>query len=158
MVSVWLSPSVALTPHDSVLSLCAVLGVMVTELMVGAMFSMDTDTDSVVVAPYPSVTSATHVILSAGCANVFVKVMVSPVPMMLEPFFHVYVGMRVSLSRSVTVTAQANDVEVYTDVEGEIDRLLKVGAVFPTITEVLDDVCSPALSVAVITHSTISDG
>ena len=47
---------------------------------------------------------------------------------------------------------------VYMELEGEIDRLLKVGAVLPTITDVWDVVCSPALSVAVMTHSTISEG
>ena len=139
-------------------SLYAVVGVIVTELRRGAVFSTSTDVESVVLAPYPSVTLASQVMSSAGCARVLVKVMVSPVPIILVPFFHVYVGVRVSLSRSDTVTEHVKDVEVYTEVDGEIDRLLKVGAVFPTITDVFEVVCSPALSVAVITHSTISDG
>ena len=140
------------------LSLCAVVGVMVTELRTGAVLSTTTDVEFVAVAPYPSVTSTSQVMLSAGCASVLVKVRVFPLPMVLEPFFHVYVGVSVSLSRSVTVAAQLKEVDVYTEVEGEMDRLLKVGAVLPTITEVLEVVCSPVLSVAVITHSTISEG
>ena len=77
--------------------------------------------------------------------------------MVVLPFVHSYVGVKVSPSGSVIATEQETVVSVSTAL-GEMDKELKVGAEFSTITLACEVACSPEVSVAVTVHDTTSVG
>lgn len=66
--------------------------------------------------------------------------------------------MSVSKSGSLAVAKHVNVELVSTPVEGETVTELMVGEELPIITEAFEVACSPELSVAVMTHSTMSVG
>ena len=67
----------------------AVVGEMLTDVMVGAVLSTVTETVSLWVAPNPSVTEASQVTPSAGCTSDGSNVRVAPVPNAVLLFFQV---------------------------------------------------------------------
>ena len=66
--------------------------------------------------------------------------------------------MSVSKSGSVTAAKHVNVELVSIPVEGESVTELMMGNELPIITDAFEVACSPELSVAVMTHSTISVG
>lgn len=158
VVNVWLSASEEETTQLSVSSLYASAGVIEMESITGALFPTVTVAESVVVAPYPSVTEAVHNTSSSGWAREGVRLMLLPVPNKTLPLVHVYVGVSDSKSASETFAVHVNVVLVSTPLDGVIVAALKTGAVLSSITDAEDVASSPAPSVAVMVHVTTSVG
>ena len=70
--------------------------------MTGSVLSSVTLSELLSLSPYPSLTEAVQVMLSLGWAILLVRVIVDPVPMVVPALVQVRVGVRDSLSSSLS--------------------------------------------------------
>ena len=112
-----------------------------------------------VLSPYVSCTVTAQMMTSFLVASVLSSVMVLPVPrgVPVEVFSHEYEVDTVCPSASFAETVHVRVLSLYA-VLGEILIAEISGAVFSTVTDVLEDALAPKLSVTEAVHSTISSG
>jgi len=135
-------------------------GLITTELMIGAEFSITALLDAVSVPPYPSTTEAVQTISSPGDTSAGVSNKVAVVERLVElPLtLQSYVGDTLSLSASEAVAAQVTSEEVVIPVEGLIVGAVTTGLRLSRIVVAAPESLSPSVSVAVTEHSRVSVG